>query len=76
VARYGQALKERTVARLLPPESAAIAAVSQELGASVLSFAFSSRSSRSSVAGAGSSTSSSRRKRFPGMLLEAGASRI
>jgi transposase-like protein len=35
VARYGQAFKERAVARLLPPESAAITAVSQELGVSV-----------------------------------------
>ena len=35
MARYGQAFKERAVARLLPPESAAITAVSQELGVSV-----------------------------------------
>jgi transposase len=35
VARYGQAFKERAVARLLPPESASIQQVSQELGVSV-----------------------------------------
>jgi hypothetical protein len=35
VARYGQAFKERAVARLLPPESAPIQQVSQELGVSV-----------------------------------------
>jgi transposase len=35
VARYGQAFKDRAVARLLPPESAAITRVSQELGISV-----------------------------------------
>lgn len=35
MARYGQAFKERAVARLLPPESAPIQQVSQELGVSV-----------------------------------------
>lgn len=35
MARYGQAFKERAVARLLPPESAPIQQVSQELGISV-----------------------------------------
>ena len=35
MARYGQAFKERAVARLLPPESASIQQVSQELGVSV-----------------------------------------
>ncbi|HET9394496.1 MAG TPA: transposase, partial [Nitrospiraceae bacterium] len=35
MARYGQKFKERAVARLLPPESASIQAVSQELGVSV-----------------------------------------
>jgi transposase len=35
VARYGKEFKDRAVARLLPPESAAIAAVSQEIGVSV-----------------------------------------
>ena len=35
MARYGQVFKERAVARLLPPESAAITVVSQELGVSV-----------------------------------------
>ena len=35
MARYGQAFKERAVARLLPPESASIQQVSQELGISV-----------------------------------------
>jgi transposase len=35
VARYGQAFKDRAVARLLPPESASIQVVSQELGVSV-----------------------------------------
>jgi len=32
VARYGQAFKDRTVARLLPPESAALEVVSRESG--------------------------------------------
>lgn len=32
MARYGQAFKDRAVARLLPPESAAIDVVSQSLG--------------------------------------------
>jgi len=32
VARYGQAFKDKAVARLLPPESAAVEAVAQELG--------------------------------------------
>ena len=35
MARYGREFKDRAVARLLPPESAAITAVSQELGVSV-----------------------------------------
>ena len=35
MARYGQKFKQRAVARLLPPESSAISAVSQELGVSV-----------------------------------------
>jgi transposase len=35
VARYGQAFKDRAVARLLPPESAPVQKVSQELGVSV-----------------------------------------
>ena len=35
MARYGQAFKERAVARLLPPESAPIQQVAQELGVSV-----------------------------------------
>jgi transposase len=35
VARYGKEFKDRAVARLLPPESAAITAVSQEIGVSV-----------------------------------------
>jgi transposase len=32
MARYGQAFKDRAVARLLPPESAALVEVAQELG--------------------------------------------
>lgn len=32
MARYGQAFKDRAVARLLPPESAAVVEVAQELG--------------------------------------------
>ena len=35
MARYGQAFKDRAVARLLPPESAPVQTVSQELGVSV-----------------------------------------
>jgi transposase len=35
VARYGQAYKDRIVARLLPPESSAIDLVSREVGISV-----------------------------------------
>lgn len=35
MGRYAQDFKDRAVARLLPPESAAIPAVSQELGVSV-----------------------------------------
>jgi transposase len=35
VARYGEKFKQRTVARLLPPESSAISTVSQEMGISV-----------------------------------------
>ncbi|WP_162634449.1 transposase, partial [Ralstonia sp. GX3-BWBA] len=32
MARYGQAFKDRAVARLLPPESAAVEAVAGEIG--------------------------------------------
>jgi transposase len=35
VARYGQAYKDRIVARLLPPESSALELVSREVGVSV-----------------------------------------
>ena len=35
MARFGQIVKDRAVARLLPPESAAITTVSQEMGVSV-----------------------------------------
>lgn len=35
MARYGQAFKDKAVARLLPPESADVAVVSRELGVSV-----------------------------------------
>jgi putative transposase len=35
MARYGQAMKDRVVARLLPPESVAIETLSQEVGISV-----------------------------------------
>jgi transposase len=35
VARYGQAYKDRIVARLLPPESSSVEAVSREVGVSV-----------------------------------------
>jgi transposase len=35
VARYGKTFKDRAVARLLPPESAPVQTVSQELGVSV-----------------------------------------
>ena len=35
MARYGQAFKDRTVARLLPPESAAAEVVARELGVGV-----------------------------------------
>jgi len=35
VARYGQAFKDKAVARLLPPESAALEVVSRELGIGV-----------------------------------------
>ena len=35
MARYGQAYKDRIVARLLPPESAAVEVVSREVGVSV-----------------------------------------
>jgi hypothetical protein len=34
VARYGQGFKDKAVARLLPPESAVLEAVTQELGVS------------------------------------------
>ena len=35
MARYGQEFKDRAVARLLPPESAAVEVVSRELGVAV-----------------------------------------
>jgi transposase-like protein len=35
VARYGQAFKDRVVARLLPPESAGLDAVAREIGVGV-----------------------------------------
>jgi transposase-like protein len=35
MARYGRAFKERAVARLLPPESSPVEAVSRELGVSI-----------------------------------------
>lgn len=35
MARFGQAFKDRAVARLLPPESAAVEVVSREIGVSV-----------------------------------------
>ena len=35
MARYGEKFKQRAVARLLPPESSAISAVSQDMGISV-----------------------------------------
>ena len=35
MARYGQAFRDRIVARLLPPESAAIDVVSREVGVSI-----------------------------------------
>ena len=35
MARYGQAFKDRVVARLLPPESAEVDAVAREIGVSV-----------------------------------------
>jgi transposase-like protein len=35
VARYGKAFRDRIVARLLPPESAAIDVVSRETGVSI-----------------------------------------
>ena len=35
MARYGQAFRERIVARLLPPESAALEVVSREVGVSI-----------------------------------------
>ena len=35
VARYGQAFKDRAVARLLPPESAAVEVVAREVGVGV-----------------------------------------
>ena len=35
MARYGQAYKDRIVARLLPPESSAVEQVSREVGISV-----------------------------------------
>ena len=35
MARYGQAFKDKAVARLLPPESADVVVVSREIGVSV-----------------------------------------
>lgn len=35
VARYGQAFKDRAVARLLPPESSALEVVAREVGIGV-----------------------------------------
>ena len=35
MARYGQAVKDKAVARLLPPESASLVVVSREMGVSV-----------------------------------------
>lgn len=35
MARYGQAFKDRTVARLLPPESSGVADVAREVGINV-----------------------------------------
>ena len=35
MARYGQALTDKVVARLLPPESAEVGAVAKELGVAV-----------------------------------------
>ena len=35
MARYGQAFKDRAVARLLPPESASVETVSREIGVGV-----------------------------------------
>ena len=35
MARYGQAFRDRIVARLLPPESAALEVVSREVGVSI-----------------------------------------
>ena len=35
MARYGKVFKDRAVARLLPPESAPVQTVSQEIGVSV-----------------------------------------
>jgi transposase len=35
VARYGQAFKDRAVARMLPPESASAEEVAREIGVSV-----------------------------------------
>ena len=35
MARYGEAFRNRAVARLLPPESAQVGVVSQEIGVSV-----------------------------------------
>ncbi len=35
VARYGQAFKDRAVARLLPPESSALEVVSREIGIAI-----------------------------------------
>lgn len=32
MARYGQAFKDRTIARLLPPESAVLDVVAKEIG--------------------------------------------
>ena len=39
MARYGQKFKDAVVARLLPPESASLEAVSQKVGISVATLA-------------------------------------
>ena len=39
MARYGNEFKERAVARLLPPESAEISRVSEEIGVSMATLA-------------------------------------
>jgi transposase-like protein len=39
MARYGEAFRNRVVARMLPPESAEVGAVSREIGVSVQTLA-------------------------------------